>query len=522
MNDNWQQFCNRYFSYPELGIALDISKMTFPESFLSEMQGKVSQAYQQMKELEAGAIANPDEQRMVGHYWLRDSSLAPSKEIRDAIEGSLKQIKDFAANIHSGKIKSSNGKTFTQLLLIGIGGSALGPQLLSDALGTCNDKMRVSFIDNTDPDGLLKILEGLGEAIGQTLVLVVSKSGGTAETRNGQLEVANFLQARGLDFTKHFVAVTGSDSKLDKIATQEGWVERFHMWDWVGGRTSLFSSVGLLPAALQGVDLDKLIAGARQMDALTRTTSNDNPAMLLALMWYVSGEGKGKKDMVVLPYKDRLLLFSRYLQQLVMESIGKQNDLDGKVVHQGIAVYGNKGSTDQHAYVQQLRDGLNNFFATFINVYSDYTPFTNARSEICVDPQIQSGDYLQGFFQGTRRALSENGRDSISILVDTLNEASFAALIALYERAVSFYASLVNINAYHQPGVEAGKKASAEVIEVMKKLLDVIGSEAKTVAQLASATNSSPETVFFVMEHLVTKGVQRVGPRQPDKVSYKK
>src|SRR6185503_14994813 len=121
-----------------------------------------------------------------------------------------------------------------------------------------------------------------------------------------------------------------------------------------------------------------------------------NPAAMMALCWYWSGHGKGQKDMVVLPYKDRLLLFSRYLQQLVMESLGKEKDLAGNVVHQGIAVYGNKGSTDQHAYVQQLREGINNFFVTFIEVLKD-----RGAKSMQVEEGVTSGDYLNGFFQGT-------------------------------------------------------------------------------------------------------------------------
>jgi glucose-6-phosphate isomerase len=144
------------------------------------------------------------------------------------------------------------------------------------------------------------------------------------------------------------------------------------MWDWVGGRTSEFSSVGLLPAALQGIDIQAMMAGAAAMDVATRRpVTFENPAALMALMWHFATDGRGAKDMVVLPYKDRLLLFSRYLQQLVMESLGKELDVEGKVVHQGISVYGNKGSTDQHAYVQQLRDGVSNFFITFIEVLKD-------------------------------------------------------------------------------------------------------------------------------------------------------
>src|SRR5262249_18838549 len=151
-------------------------------------------------------------------------------------------------------------------------------------------------------------------------------------------------------------AITMFGSRMDKTATEQGWLARFPMFDWIGGRTSELSAVGLVPAALQGLDVDGLLAGAAACDEATRQHDVlTNPAALMALMWYHTTGGKGLKDMVVLPYKDRLLLFSRYLQQLIMESLGKQLDLQGRRVNQGLAVYGNKGSTDQHAYVQQLR-----------------------------------------------------------------------------------------------------------------------------------------------------------------------
>jgi len=170
--------------------------------------------------------------------------------------------------------------------------------------------------------------------------------------------------------------------------------------------------------------------------------------------------------MVVLPYKDRLELFSKYLQQLVMESLGKEHDLDGKAVNQGIVVLGNKGSTDQHSYVQQLRDGPNNFFATFIEVSND-----GANKPFAVEPCVRSGDYLHGFYLGTRQALTEKSRESVSITVKEVTPFSVGTLIALFERAVGFYASLVNINAYHQPGVEGGKKAANKVIQVQCDIL---------------------------------------------------
>ena len=222
--------------------------------------------------------------------------------------------------------------------------------------------------------------------------------------------------------------------------------------------------------------------------------------MLLALMWYFAGNGKGQKDMVILPYKDRLVLFSKYLQQLVMESLGKERDLAGNIVHQGIAVYGNKGSTDQHAYVQQLREGVPNFFATFIEVRKDRngTPFQ-------VEPGVTSGDYLQGFLRGTRAALYENGRDSITISVPRVDAFIVGAMIALYERAVGFYASLININAYHQPGVEAGKKAAARILTLQGKVraaLEAAKDAPKTAEEIATETESDPEDVFHVLNHL--------------------
>jgi len=297
-----------------------------------------------MTDLERGAIANPDENRMVGHYWLRNPALAPSPEIRQEIQRTISDIKSFALEVHNGVVRVRGGVSGTSSL-IGIGGSALGPQFVSRALGhPKTDRMDVYFLDNTDPDGMDKVLSQIDSELGETLCLVISKSGGTKETRNGMLEAKAAYERAGLDFGKHAVAVTGADSELDRYAGENGWQRRFPMWDWVGGRTSEMSPVGLLPAALQGVEIDLLLSGAKACDDITRENNvKTNPSVQLSLAWHHSGNGKGVKDMVILPYKDRLELFSRYLQQLIMESLGKELDLDGNVVHQGIAVYGNKG-----------------------------------------------------------------------------------------------------------------------------------------------------------------------------------
>jgi glucose-6-phosphate isomerase len=484
-------------NFPELGVSLDFSRAPAPAGFAEKMAPAIAKAFADMVALEKGAIANPDEKRMVGHYWLRAPELAPDAKIAADVKAAVEAIVGFAAQVHAGQVAGSAGK-FTDLLCIGIGGSALGPQFVADALGGKADKLRVHFIDNTDPDGIDRVFDGLAGRLGTTLVIVTSKSGSTPEPRNGQLEAALRWKQAGLSFAAHAVAVTGEGSQLDRVAVAEKWLARFPMWDWVGGRTSEIGPVGLLPAALQGLDIRGLLDGAREMDVLTRVPDvARNPAAAMALAWHHLTEGRGSKAMVVLPYKDRLLLFSRYLQQLVMESLGKEHDLQGRQVFQGLTVYGNKGSTDQHAYVQQLRDGVNNFFAVFIEVLKDRE---GASPE--VEPGVTSGDYLQAFMLGTREALSGSGRANITITLQQVDARSIGMLIALFERAVGLYANLLGINAYHQPGVEAGKKAAAETLKIRAAALAVL---AKSKGKWLSSRQVCEEIALEGGEELVFK-----------------
>lgn len=508
---SWKRFKECQYVSDALGFVLDYSRMNFPAKFLPEIEPGLQKAYAAMAELEKGAIANPDEDRMVGHYWLRAPELAPNPELTAEITDTLDAIEAFAKKIHTGEIVGEGG-AFTDLLVIGIGGSALGPQFVAQALGNPGeDRLAVHFFDNTDPDGMDLALAALRGRLSTTLAVVISKSGGTPETRNGMVEAAQAFLTEGVEFASQAVAITGVDSKLDRLASSEGWLARFPMWDWVGGRTSETAAVGLFPAALQGLDIRGLLKGAAAMDAATRsTTTCDNPAALLAAMWYYATDGKGAKDMVILPYKDRLMLFSKYLQQLIMESLGKELDLDGNIVHQGIAVYGNKGSTDQHAYVQQLREGVNNFFVTFIEVLRDRE---GASPE--VEEGATSGDFLNAFLLGTRSALHENDRESITLTIKEVSPETVGMLIALYERAVGFYATLVGINAYHQPGVEAGKKAAAKFLDVKQRITGELAAQAGqffTVDELAASLDlpGEQETIFKLLEHLVanpSKGI---------------
>ena len=525
---DWQRFQKYLLHDEELGFTLDVSHMHFDDAWLESMRGPLAGALDAMNRLEGGAIANPDENRMVGHYWLRNPELAPTPELRETIEETLGRIRRFVDDIHGARIRGEQDEPFTHFLVIGIGGSALGPQLVADALGTAGDLMHPIFLDNTDPDGISRTLYGIEAPLHRTLTLVVSKSGGTPETRNGMIEAMAAYKAAGLNFARHAVAITGEGSKLDQQAQSEGWLARFPMWDWVGGRTSVMAAVGLLPAALQGVDIEQFLEGAAEMDACTRRRDPlRNPAAMLALMWHWAGGGRGQRDMVIIPYKDRLVLLSKYLQQLIMESLGKEKDLDGNIVNQGIAVYGNKGSTDQHAYVQQLREGLNNFFVTFVEVLRD-----DAGSGLTgmteVEPGVTAGDYLEGFMLGTRAALAEKERQSLTITIRSLDAFSLGMLIALFERAVGLYAAMININAYHQPGVEAGKKAAAAVLDLQRRLEAALQAEpgkAATAEEWAARIGETEriDWVYKLLERLAANPHRQVvrtpGPR-PTETRY--
>jgi glucose-6-phosphate isomerase len=494
----WQRFQTLLWHDEGLGFWMDVSRMALAQEDLEALEPRFRSAFAAMAALEAGGIANADEGRQVGHYWLRAPQLAPDPEVATHIRREIDLLEDFGRAVRQGSLRSPSGAPFSDVLWIGIGGSGLGPLLMVKALERRGEGLTFHFFDNVDPQGYSATLAALAPRLATTLVVVVSKSGGTPEPRLGMRQARSRLEAVGGRWKDQAVAITMVDSQLDREAAAEGWLGRFDMFDWVGGRTSITSAVGLLPAALIGADIRAFLDGAAVMDAATRQGRiGSNPAALLAASWYVAGDGRGRRDMVVLPYRDRLEVFSRYLQQLVMESLGKKFDRGGQVVHQGLAVYGNKGSTDQHAYVQQLRDGLDNFFVTFIEALDDPEDIVAVADE---DP----ADFLEGFLQGTRAALTEEGRQNLSITLRRFDTRSLGALIALFERAVGLYGELVNVNAYHQPGVEAGKKAAAEVLDRQARMEELLADgQPRSLEELARSMElPAAEPLFWILRHL--------------------
>jgi len=458
----WIKRCQDYTMVdPESGFTVNFAGMKFTQSKLDGMKDLFARANREMKRIEAGAIKNPDEKRQVTHFTDR-KAYAESKLFKD--------VEKFAADLRTGKIKGSTGKKFEYAVINGIGGSALGPQLMQFAVNgpywnelsdaQRNGGLRIYFLDNTDAAGVRDVLQTVNLA--QTLVVNISKSGGTQETKNNMIAMEAAFTAAKLKWNAHAAAITMKGSELDKLARGKQWLKIMEMAESIGGRTSETSIVGHLPAALAGIDFKNFLAGACHMDEWTRNKDYCvNPAYMLAAMWYIAGKGKGDRNMVIVPYSDRLILLSRYFQQLVMESLGKALDLDGKEVHQGLNVFGNKGGTDAHAFIQQLNDGRDDFFITFIEVLEDALPLP-------IDGRIAMGDFLHGFEAGLSSALRSKGRQTIEMTIERVNTYNLGMIIALYERAVAVYAEFININAFHQPGVQAYKLASKGMIALLK------------------------------------------------------
>jgi glucose-6-phosphate isomerase len=475
---------------PDGDFTLDLSSSTVTAEQLADLDGEIAAAHDQMKAIESGAIKNPDEGRQVTHF--SDRIAYPKSDLFADVEA-------FFADLRAGTVTGSRGDRIEYVVINGIGGSALGPQLVQFALNgpywnelsraRRGGSPRLYFTDNTDSAGVHDVLEVV--ELPATLLVTISKSGGTRETANNMLAFKAAFAESDLPFNRHAIAITMEGSKLDIISKSEDWLKIWPLAESIGGRTSETSVVGHVPAAAAGIDFARLLEGACKMDELTRADSVEtNPAYLLAVSWYIIGDGRGEKNMVIVPYADRLVLLARYLQQLVMESLGKELDLDGNTVHQGLSVFGNKGGTDAHAFIQQLNDGRNDFFITFIEILRD-------AEQIVMDDGLTMGNYLHNFMQGLSGALESKKRSVVRLTFTELNATTMGMLIALYERAVAAYAELIHVNAFHQPGVEAYKSISSQVNDLTFALFSVVadGTLAQGSAAEFAAAAGAPDLV---------------------------
>ena len=358
-------------------------------------------------------------------------------------------------------------------VVLGIGGSALGAIAVFNALKhlyynelprEMRKGPRFYVIDNVDPERMNALFDIID--VSKTVFNVITKSGATSETMSQYLIITDLLKRKlGDKASRHIIATTSSNKgNLVKLAKENGF-ETFYIPDGVGGRFSVLSPVGLLPAAVLGIDISELLRGARETDELCKSDDlNVNPALTMAVIQYLL-INKGCNINVMMPYADSLKYVADWYAQLWAESLGKERDLDGDVVNAGQTPVKALGVTDQHSQVQLYNEGPFDKVITFLEVNS-------FRSDIVI-PQGCDGFADVNFLCGhtlaeltnkelyaTRYNLTKRGRVNFTLSLDSLDEYHLGSLIYLLQLCTAYEGALLNVNAYNQPGVEGGKDAT--------------------------------------------------------------
>ena len=466
------------FSLSQGGLYLDYSKNSLSDA---EKQGLLQLASaaglkQHIEAMFNGDKINTTEDRAVLHTALRD--LEPSKiayhgvAIGDGIKREQDRLEQFSERVRSGDWKGSTGKRIRSVVNIGIGGSDLGPKCICSSLEEfAHPEIDFHFISNVDGACIRSLLKRLDPQT--TLFIIQSKTFTTQETLlNAQAAINWCKEELGLEDPRastHFVAVTANRVKAEAFSIQPQQI--FEFWDWVGGRYSLWSSIGMPIALMVGfARFKELLDGAAAMDEHFRHAPFDqNMPVLMALLgvWY--SNFLGAESIAVIPYCERLGLLPSYLQQLDMESNGKSTSLDGERVSYttGPIVWGQTGTNGQHAFFQLLHQGTRLVPIDFIAMVQDDMSFADqhrvllgnmlAQSAALMAGQSIEGDSPHKFYAGNH--------PSNTLLLDSLTPANLGALIALYEHKVFVQGVIWNINSFDQWGVELGKKMATQLLE---------------------------------------------------------
>ncbi len=398
---------------------------------------------------------------------------ATSESILDDIEATARDIRERC-------------DTF---VVLGIGGSALGPIAVHQALDIGNCGMRLIVEDNVDPERFARVLNGLD--LKKTMFNAITKSGKTSETMAQLMAVADRLVKTGLPLKDHIIATTDEkNGNLVRIAQREG-LKTFIIPADVGGRFSELTPVGLLAAAVCGFDIRALLHGAADMDEIC-AKEGKNPAALFALL-HVLGMSKGINLSVMLPYADSLKYMADWYAQLWAESLGKRVDEDGEEVYAGQTPVKSLGVTDQHSQVQLYTEGPFDKIVTFLKVeqFRCDLPIPTA-FEYVDDIAFLSGKtfgtLLEAERSATEYALCKAGRPNITITLPEVNEYTVGALLHFFEMATAYAGELLHINAFDQPGVEEGKVATFA-------LMGKAGFEAKK-AEMDARPGKNPEWIL--------------------------
>ncbi|MDD2557896.1 MAG: glucose-6-phosphate isomerase [Desulfuromonadaceae bacterium] len=426
-----------------------------------------------------GAIMNASENRMVLHHLTRGQCGAPvahqGADLGEFYRHERERISTFSQRVHSGEVRSSAGHAFKYLCQIGIGGSDLGPRALYLALEQearrCKEqKMEAEFISNVDPDDAARVLGRLDLA--RTLFILVSKSGTTQETLTNATLVREALKEAGLSPAQHMVVVTAQGSPL---AQDTQLLERFYIDDFVGGRFSSTSAVGgvLLTLCFGAQVFTQLLEGAHQQDKLALQESiRANPALLDALIGVYLRNCLGYSATAVLPYSQGLQRFPAHLQQLDMESNGKQVNRSGQTLDYatGPVIFGEPGTNGQHSFYQLLHQGTEIIPVQFVGFACSQSDADRVIDGSTSQQKLNANLAAQivAFAKGKDDADLNNSfngeRPSCLIHAPRLTPHCLGALLAHYENKVMFQGFLWNLNSFDQPGVQLGKLLTGQVL----------------------------------------------------------
>lgn len=462
-------------------LHFDFSKQPFGNDALAAMLD-LAEAVELGSKIEvmmSGGKVNETENRAAQHVALRGGG-SDAVKIAQA-EAERQRAYGFANSLRRGDIKAASGSRFTHVLHIGIGGSDLGPRLVYEALGGSSDPLSVRFLSSVDPAAFNAAIDGLDPAT--TLVFVVSKSFGTPETTHNFKLAREWLETELADrAAMNLVAATANRDAAIKASIPDDRI--FEMWDWVGGRYSLWSCVSLsVMSAIGPEKFETLLDGAKRMDRHFASASlTGNAPVLSALTVYWHQLVCGVKSWAVVPYAYRLRLFVGWLQQLSMESLGKTAGLSGRAIEgpSGPAVWGGEGPDGQHAFFQLLHQGTE---AVPVDIIAFARDSEGERQDpIVANAVAQAEALLVGRdaeavrAELTSRGLSADemdrllphmelpgGRGSTLILANRLNAATLGALLAFYEHQTFALSGLMGINAFDQFGVELGKKLATRI-----------------------------------------------------------
>lgn len=461
----------RDFSLEAAHVYLDYSKNHWSKETkdLLIQLAEASGLAEARKAMFAGEAINEREKRSVLHTALRSKKErvdVDGQNVRTLVKNELAKIKKISTRIHSGEWKGHTGKSIKYVVNIGIGGSDLGPQMVCNALRPYWGDITPYFLSNIDAAQWEEIHPMINPE--ETVFIIASKTFTTDETMtNARTVKAWFVNKMGdAAVAKHFFAVSTNLPETDKFGIPQENIVGF--WDWVGGRFSLWSSIGLSIACTVGFDkFNELLAGAEEMDSHFETApfeSNMPVIMALITIWQVNYQGLSSH--AVLPYDHRLRDFPRFLQQLIMESNGKQTDRNGKrVTYATCPVYfGEPGTNGQHAFYQQLHQGTEAVPADFIAVAKPAHAHTEHHTKLLANCFAQSEALMDGSKNEDPFRNFEGNRPSNTLILNELTPTSLGALIALYEHIVFVQGVIWNVYSFDQWGVELGKVLAKQIL----------------------------------------------------------